>query len=251
MILKGLDLFMEYIMKSNYIVALTGAGISTSTGIPDFRGPHGLYKRKDIPAEKIFDLNYFREDPSLFYKHIGPMLNAFKKAKPTKGHLFLKKLQDLGKLKTVVTQNIDSLHSRAGNTNVIEIHGSFDKFHCVNCNHEVLPEDKNFKDILAKIKEKKVPKCKKCKKGAMKPNVVFFGEYVRDLEKALTEVQKADMLICMGTSLTVYPASTLPGYLHDSSRLVIINQEDTPYDIKAKVVLHEDIDEVVDKLKIL
>lgn len=251
MILKGLDLFMEFIMKSNYIVALTGAGISTSTGISDFRGPNGLYKRKDIPAEKIFDLNYFREDPALFYKHIGSMMSTIKKAKPTKGHLFLKKLQDLGKLKTVVTQNIDGLHNRAGNTNVIELHGNFEKFHCVVCNHEENPDDKNYKDILAKIKEKKVPKCRKCKKGAMKPNVVFFGEYVRDLEKALTEVQKADLLITMGTSLTVYPASTLPGYLHDGSRLVIINNEETPYDIKAKVVLHEDIDEVVDKLKIL
>lgn len=251
MILKGLDLFMDLIMKSNYIVALTGAGISTSTGIQDFRGPNGLYKRKDIPADKIFDLNYFREDPSLFYKYIGTMMNTFKKAKPTKGHLFLKKLQDLGKLKTVVTQNIDGLHTRAGNTNVIELHGNFNRFICVNCNNEVSIEDKPYQDILTRIKEKKVPKCKKCKKGALKPNVVFFGEYVRDLEKALTEVQKADVLITMGTSLSVYPASTLPGYLHDGSRLVIINQEETPYDIKAKVVLHEDIDEVVDKLNIL
>lgn len=251
MILKGLDLFMEFIMKSNYIVALTGAGISTGTGIPDFRGPKGLYKKKDVPAEKILDLNHFREDPTLFYKHIGPLLNMIKKAKPTKGHLFLKKLQDLGKLKTVVTQNIDGLHTKAGNTNVIELHGNFDKYHCVLCNNEVTLEDKNYKDIQAKIKEKKVPRCKKCKKGALKPNVVFFGEYVRDLEKALTEVQKADLLITMGTSLSVYPASTLPGYLHDGSRLVIINNEETPYDIKAKVVLHEDIDEVVAKLKIL
>lgn len=251
MILKGMDLFMDLIMKSNYIVALTGAGISTNAGIPDFRGPKGLYSRKDIPAEKIFDLNYFREDPTLFYKHIGELLNKFKKAKPTKGHLFLKKLQDLGKLKAVVTQNIDGLHTKAGNSNVIEIHGNFNKFICVNCNHEVTSEDKGYAEILTKIKEKKVPKCKKCKKGALKPNVVFFGEYVRDLEIALTEVQRADVLITMGSSLSVYPASTLPSYVRDESKLIIINSQDTPYDVKAKVVLHDDIDDVVEKLKIL
>jgi NAD-dependent deacetylase len=250
MILKGMDLFMDLIMKSHYIVALTGAGISTNAGIPDFRGPNGLYNRKDIPSDKIFDFEYFKEDPSLFYTHIHELISLFDKAKPTKGHLLLKKLEDLGKLKTVVTQNIDGLHQKAGNTNVIELHGNFEKFYCINCNNEVLSDNPVYKDILSSVKSRKVPKCEKCG-NAMKPNVVFFGEYVRDLEKALTEVQKGDMLICIGTSLTVYPAAMLPGYLHDQSKLVIINQQDTPYDEKAKVVLHEDIDGVVDKLKIL
>lgn len=250
MILKGLDLFMDFIMKSNYIVALTGAGISTAAGVPDFRGPKGLYKRKDIPADKIFDIAYFREDPSLFYKHISALLNKFKKAKPTNGHLFLKKLQDLGKLKTVITQNVDGLHTRAGNTNVIEIHGNFDKYHCLNCSFEINRGEKQYPEIEKKLKDKKVPKCKKCK-SPMKPNVVFFGEYVRDLEKALTEVQKSDLLIVMGSSLSVYPAAQLPSYLPDSSRLVIITDQETPYDSKAKVVLREDIDTVVGKLGLI
>ena len=178
MILEGMDLFMDLIIKSNYIVALTGAGISTNAGIPDFRGPNGLYSKKDIPADKIFDLNYFREDPGLFYTYIPELLNEFDKARPTKGHLFLKKLEDLGKLKTIITQNIDGLHTKAGNANIIEIHGNFNRYYCLECNSEVLSTDSDFEDFKNIIREKKVPKCKKCN-GTMKPNVVFFGEYVR------------------------------------------------------------------------
>jgi NAD-dependent deacetylase len=240
---------MDLIMKSNYIVALTGAGISTKAGIPDFRGPNGIYSRKDIPSDKIFDYNYFHEDPTLFYSYIYELLELFQKAKPTKGHRWLKKLQDLGKLKTVVTQNIDGLHLQAGNNQVIEIHGNFNKFYCMQCNHEVNVKDEEYSIIMDKVKAKSVPYCEKCG-GTYKPNVVFFGEYVRDLEKALTEVQKADLLITIGTSLTVYPAAMLPGYLADTSKLVIINNDETPYDTKAKVVLNDDIDVVVDQLGI-
>ncbi len=250
MILQGMDLFMDLIMKSSYIVALTGAGISTHAGITDFRGPNGLYSRKDIPADKIFDINYFKQDPALFYNFINDLLNLFEKAKPTKGHKFLKKLETLGKLKAIITQNIDGLHKKAGNSNIIELHGNFEKFYCIECNDEIYPDSPPYKKILSLIKSKKVPRCQKCN-GIIKPNIVFFGEYVRDLEKALTEIQKADLMITMGASLTVYPASTLPSYLADSSKLVIINNMETPFDTKAKVVLHEDIDDIVDKLKIL
>ena len=250
MILQGIDLFMDLIMKSNYIVALTGAGISTQAGIPDFRGPNGLYSRTDMPADKLFDIEYFKSNPSLFYNHFSELAEIFEKALPTKGHKFLKKLEVLGKLKTVITQNIDSLHKKAGNSNVIELHGNFEKYHCMECNDEILPEDPLFNEIVKEMKNRRVPKCAKCG-GIMKPDVVFFGEYVRDLEKALTEIQKADLMVTMGTSLTVYPASTLPSYLPDSSKLVIVNEMDTPFDSKAKVVLHEDIEKVVDKLKII
>jgi NAD-dependent deacetylase len=174
----------------------------------------------------------------------------FEKAQPTKGHIFLKKLETLGKLKSVITQNIDGLHKKASNSNIIELHGNFDKFYCINCYNEIALTDPLYRGIYSGMKNGIVPKCVKCG-GYIKPNVVFFGEYVRDLEKALTEVQKSDLLITMGTSLTVYPASTLPSYLPDGSKLVIINKMETPFDSKAKVVLHEDIETVVDKLKIL
>ncbi len=248
MILKGIDLFMDLIPKSKYIVALTGAGISTKAGVPDFRGPGGIYSRKDIPGEKLFSIDEFRADPSLFYRHVGDLFLPFRNARPTKGHLFLKKLEDLGKLKSVVTQNIDGLHRKAGNSYVIEVHGNFDTFVCTaSFQHPVEP----LNDRLVQcIENKEVAKCAVC--GApMKPNVVFFGEPVQGLEKALTEVQKADLLIVMGSSLTVYPVAQLPSYLSVGQRLVIVNQQETPYDDRADAVIHEDIDAVVDKLKIL
>lgn len=250
MVLQGIDLLMDFVMKSNYIVALTGAGISTKAGIPDFRGPNGLYARKDIPADKIFELEYFKNDPKLYYTYINELQDLIDKAKPTVAHQFLKKLENLGKLKTVITQNIDSLHHKAGNSQVIELHGNFDKYQCIGCYSEVLAGSPEYQDIQKHIQNKTVAVCAKCG-GSMKPNVVFFGEYVRDLEKALTEVQKADLLLTLGTSLTVYPAAMLPSYIHDKAKLVIINQGETPYDDKAKVVLHEEIDSVVERLKIL
>jgi NAD-dependent deacetylase len=250
MVLSEIDLLMDLLMKSKYIVAITGAGISTNAGIPDFRGPGGLYSREGIPGEKIFNLEYFKENPSLFYEAMPDLLHLFLEAKPTKGHCFLKKLEDLGKLKTVITQNIDGLHKKAGNSYTIELHGNFEKFYCLNCYQEIFEADEAYREILNNIESKKTPLCKKCG-GIIKPNVVFFGEYVRDLEKALTEVQKADLLLVIGSSLTVYPAATLPSYLDDTAKLAIINQMETPYDSKAKVVLHEDIDSIAEKLKIL
>src|SRR5271157_2297336 len=107
MILQGIDLFMELIMKSDYIVSLTGAGISTNAGIPDFRGPNGLYSKNDMPADKLFDIDYFKNNPELFYDHFSELAEMFVNAAPTKGHQFLKKLEILGKLKAVITQNID------------------------------------------------------------------------------------------------------------------------------------------------
>lgn len=246
--MNGIDLLMDFIPKSKYIVALTGAGISTGAGVPDFRGPNGLYSRKDVPGEKLFSIDYFREDPALFYRYVGELLLPFRKAEPTKGHKFLKKLEDLGKLKSVVTQNIDGLHRKAGNSYVIEVHGNFDFFVCTaSFQHPSEPLDDR---ILGCIERGEVAKCKAC--GApLKPNVVFFGEPVQGLEKALTEVQKADLLIVLGSSLTVYPVAQLPGYLSDDQKLVIVNQQETPYDDRADAVIRDDIDSVVEKLGIL
>jgi NAD-dependent deacetylase len=246
MLLEGLDLFMDSLSKSKYIVALTGAGISTNAGIQDFRGPNGIYKRKDIPGEKIFEIKYFNENPSDFYSVFSEMIDTYANAIPTKGHLFLKKLEDIGRLKTVITQNIDGLHQKAGNTNVIEVHGSFSNFYCLSCG-KVFPMNS---DLVSVVRKGKIPLCDICK-AALKPDVVFFGEPVHGLEKALTEVQRADMLITMGTSLTVYPVATLPSYITDSTMLVIINNEPTQYDHRAKIVLNEDIDIIVERTKLL
>ncbi|OHD54607.1 MAG: hypothetical protein A2Y33_04360 [Spirochaetes bacterium GWF1_51_8] len=246
MILEGLDLFMDTLSRSKYIVALTGAGISTSAGIADFRGPNGIYKRKDIPGEKIFDIDYFRQNPQDFYGLLSELIDSFTNAVPTKGHMFLKKLEDIGRLKTVITQNIDGLHKKAGNTNVIEVHGSFSQYVCITCGKIIPADDK----IIETIRKGKVPKCSACE-GILKPDVVFFGEPVHGLEKALTEVQKADMVIAMGTSLSVYPVATLPSYISDTTMLVILNNQPTQYDRRAKIVLNEDIDTLVAKTKLL
>ncbi|MGC8765317.1 MAG: SIR2 family NAD-dependent protein deacylase [Brevinematia bacterium] len=247
---EALDVFMELIVKSNYIVALTGAGISTNSGIPDFRGPGGLYSREDLPFERLFSIEYFRGNPFFFYSNFSEILKSINNALPNKGHLFLKKLEDLGRLKVIITQNIDELHKKAGNSCVIELHGNLSRFVCLSCNNEVKRESDEYSLILDKALLGNVPACFKCG-GVLKPDVVFFGEYVHDLEKALTEVQRADLLLTMGTSLTVYPASTLPSYISETAKLVIINNQPTPYDEKAKVVLHDDIDTIVEKLKIL
>lgn len=250
MILNGLDLFMDLLMKSEYTVALTGAGLSTTAGISDFRGPNGLYNRKDIPGDKLFDIAAFKEDPSLFYRFIPELFGQINTAEPTAGHQLLAKLEKLGKIKTVVTQNIDGLHTRAGNKNVIELHGSMDRFVCTGCQKEFTRESPEDASIREKALKGEVPYCPTCH-ASVKPAIVFFGEYVRDLEKAMTEVQKADLLIVMGSSLTVYPAGMLPGYLHDQAKLVIMNMQETPYDHKAKVLLREPIDEVVAKTRLL
>ncbi|MCX7821718.1 MAG: NAD-dependent protein deacylase [Brevinematales bacterium] len=244
-----LDILMELIVKSSHIVALTGAGISTNSGIPDFRGPNGLY-RGNNEFEKLFSIEYFREHPNFFYSNFNEMFHKIKNANPNKGHMFLKKLEDMGKLKVIITQNIDGLHKKAGNTNVIELHGNLEKFICISCYHLIENDTEQYKKAIDKMSNKDVPHCEKCN-GILKPDVVFFGEYVHDLEKALTEVQKADLLLTIGTSLVVYPASTLPSYIDEKAKLVIINREPTPYDEKAKVVLYEDIDVIADKLKIL
>ncbi len=248
--LEAFDILMELIVKSNYIVALTGAGISTNSGIPDFRGPKGLYSRGDLAFEKLFSIEYFRENPLFFYSNFADILKLINEAVPNKGHLFLKKLEDLGKLKVVITQNIDGLHKKAGNSYVIELHGNLSKFICLFCNYEIVRDSDEYLKVIDIALSKNVPHCQKCN-GVLKPDVVFFGEYVHELEKALTEVQKADLLLTIGTSLTVYPASTLPSYIGENSKLVIINNQPTPYDERAKVVINEDIDTVVDRLKIL
>lgn len=242
MLTEQYDKLMDLILKSKNIVALTGAGISTTAGIPDFRSPKGIYADPSIDGERVFDIHVFREDPTIFGRFFVKFYPAMRDAEPTKGHLLLKKLEDMGKLRSVITQNIDGLHTKAGNTNVIEVHGHVREYVCNRSVHH----RKNTDELSeAQMKDKVV--CPDC--GAyMKPDVIFFGEHVKDLEKALTEIQRADLVLVLGTSLTVYPVAGLPGYCHDNTKLVIINDSETPYDHIADLVLSEDIDTVAVKL---
>ncbi|HOF34546.1 MAG TPA: Sir2 family NAD-dependent protein deacetylase [Spirochaetota bacterium] len=237
--MEGAEKLAELIRQSEKIAVLTGAGISTSAGIPDFRGPEGLYSRKDIDAEKLFDINYFHYNPNLFYEAIPEFYEGCEKARPTSGHNFIKKLEDNNKLYLLVTQNIDGLHEKAGSTNVINIHGNFKKFICIKCSSE-FPENETIK---ASVKASRVPICPKCG-GVMKPTVVFFGESVIGFEEAASRIQKADLFIAIGSTLMVNPAAILPQYLSHDASFAIINKGKTPYDSIADINIQEDIDTV-------
>lgn len=242
---RSLDLLMDFLQKSRSLVVITGAGISTKAGIPDFRSQTGLYRQQNI-NESLFHIDFFREHTQEFYSMFAPLYEKISAAQPTYAHRFLKRMEELGRLKTIITQNIDGLHHKAGSSNVIEIHGHLRQWDCLSCRASY--------GIAAwieeKIKSKEVPTCQACG-GWLKPHVVFFGEYVMGLEKAMQAVQTADLLMVLGSSLVVYPVAGLPGYRDEEAYFVIINKEPTPLDDEADVAIHDDIDETLQKLGFL
>ncbi len=193
----------EFIRQARNVVALTGAGISTAAGIRDFRGPQGLYVTREYDAETIFDIDAFRRDPAPFYDFTRDFLGVIHTVEPTFTHRFLAELEASSKLKCVVTQNIDSLHQKAGSKRVIPIHGDYWSSHCLECGGEF-----DLPNMERLIHETKVPHCD-CG-GLIKPDVVFFGEGVHDFETAASAITASDLLLVLGSSLMVYPASLLP-----------------------------------------
>ena len=191
------------VKNSSRIVALTGAGISTAAGIPDFRGKNGIYTTKKYPPD-VFDIDRFDRDPSAFYGFAKDFIEFGEKLEPTFTHRWLAGLEAAGKLGCVITQNIDGMHQRAGTKNIIELHGGFDKSYCRNCSAEY-----GFAELKNKIREEKIPKCVRCG-GVIKPDIVFFGEPVKRVREAEQIVRDSDLLFVIGTSLTVYPAAALP-----------------------------------------
>ncbi|MGL4388804.1 MAG: SIR2 family NAD-dependent protein deacylase [Brevinema sp.] len=236
------DQLMDLILKSENIVALTGAGMSTAAGIPDFRSPKGIYADPSIDGERVFDLNVFKEDPTIFGRFFSRLYPQIENAHPTKGHYMLKKLEDMRKLTCIITQNLDGLHTLAGNTNVIEVHGHTRRFVCIDSVYHFC----DTSEVKMEDVEKGV-RCTQCG-SYMKPNIIFFGEHVKDLEKALTEIQKADLLIVIGTSLSVYPVAGLPGYCKDNTKIVIINESETTLDREADLIINEDVNIVAEKM---
>ena len=216
---------IDFIKNAKYLVAFTGAGVSVLSGIKDFRGKNGLYKTMD--AEKIFDLDVFKETPSFYYSHAKDFIYNLDQKEPAVTHRVLAKLENMGILKAVVTQNIDMLHQKAGSRRVIEVHGSAAHHHCIYCGFEATLED-----VLDKARRGDVPTCKKCG-GAMKPDITFFGEALpqRALNDAISEMKRATSLMVLGSSLTVYPAAALPSYvLEGGGALMIVNDMQTSYD---------------------
>ncbi|OGX06563.1 MAG: RNA polymerase subunit sigma [Omnitrophica WOR_2 bacterium GWA2_47_8] len=224
-----------FIKEAKSIVALTGAGISTNAGIPDFRGPKGLYVTKQYDADKIFDIEHFLEDPLPFFEFARDFLSLEQKLKPTHAHLFLSKLEREGKLKGLVTQNIDSLHQTAGSKNVYEMHGSFWESYCLNC-FQRFPYEK----LKEKLFKEKIPLCK-CG-GVIKPDVVFFGENVKFLSESSRLAETADLFFVIGTSCVVYPAAMLPKLTSGKIIVVNIDKVNTHSD-NVVVEVQDDIDQ--------
>lgn len=211
------------IRGSASMVALTGAGISTAAGIPDFRGPNGLYVTKRYDPDTVFNISHFRKDPRPFYEFTRDFADMVKNIRPTFTHRFLSVLEEKGILKAVITQNIDALHHYAGSRNVIELHGSYWSASCTMCDGYSV-EGKSYEWWTESIRtspRSPVIICPHCK-GVVKPDVVFFGEAVRDYEKAAEMVERCDLLLVLGSSLEVFPAAMLPRMTN--APVVVVNR---------------------------
>jgi NAD-dependent deacetylase len=234
----------EKIRNAKHCVALTGAGVSTLSGIRDFRGKNGLYNEMD--AEKIFDIGYFEKDPTFYYKAAGSFIYNIDEKEPSIVHRVLGDLEDRGFVKALITQNIDLLHTKGGSKRVIEIHGSPKLHYCMHCSGIRMP----FDEAAALVKAGELPKCPKCGR-VLKPAITFFGESlpIDALNEAVQEAQEADLMLVLGTSLTVNPAASIPGYtLRKGGEIVIVNNMPTPMDNTA-VLRFEDLGEVFEALK--
>lgn len=233
--------FQELINKSNNIVFFGGAGVSTESGVPDFRSKDGLYNQKyKYPPEVILSSTFFWNKTEDFYDFYKNKMNALN-VMPNITHKFLAELEKAGKLKAIVTQNIDGLHQKAGSKVVYELHGSVHRNYCVHCQKEY--------DGESVFSSSGVPKCT-CG-HVIKPDVVLYGESLDDevVKGVISAISKSDLLIIGGTSLNVYPAAGLVNY-YSGENIVLINKDKTPYDNKATLVINEKLGDVFSKIKI-
>ncbi len=231
----------EIIDDSKRIVFFGGAGVSTESGIPDFRSEDGLYSQKySYPPEQIVSHTFYMRNTQEFYRFYRDRM-IFPDAKPNEAHLKLAELEKEGKLSCVITQNIDGLHQMAGSKNVIELHGSVHRNYCESCG--------KFYPLSAVMGSSKIPKCE-CG-GRIKPDVVLYEEGLKedDLVRATEEIAAADTLIIGGTSLVVYPAAGLVRYF-GGRHLVVINKSEISADKSAELVINESIGKVMERIKV-
>lgn len=236
---------VELIEKSKNIVAMTGAGISTPSGIPDFRSPNsGLWDEVDPLA--VASIHAFRRNPQRFYNWIHPLSRLVLEAAPNPAHHALVELERMGKLKAVITQNIDDLHSKAGSQTLFELHGHLRHVTCIQC-YQV----QDSRDIFKKfIDDRQVPHCPRCG-GVLKPNVILFGEQLpmQEFVAAQLVLKQSDLVLIAGSSLEVAPASDLPAAaLQNGARLIIINHQPTYLDPKANLIIRGDVSEVLPQI---
>ena len=232
--MQQIDFLQEWIQESQRIAFLGGAGVSTESGIPDFRSENGHYqaiRQFGYPPETLLSRSFFMRHTDVFYEYYRSALLA-PDVEPNPAHYALAKLEEAGKLTAVITQNIDGLHQKAGSKNVLELHGSILRNHCMDCG--------KFYDLEAILNSTGVPRCA-CG-GVIKPDVVLYEEGLdsKTLSSAVTHIQRADLFIVGGTSLCVYPAAGLINY-YNGDRLVLINKSETDYDDRADLILRKPI----------
>lgn len=235
----GIERFKELVSESDNIVFFGGAGVSTESGIPDFRSVDGLYNQKwKYPPETILSRTFFERNPEEYYRFHREKL-VIDGVKPNRAHLRLAELEQEGKLKAVITQNIDGLHQAAGSKNVLELHGSILRAYCSRCKKGYDADIINYGEG--------VPRCT-CG-GVIRPDIVLYEEPLDGdiMQSAVHYIANADVLIIGGTSLNVYPAAGLINY-YRGNKLVLINLSETPYDSYADLVIHEKIGEVFSQI---
>lgn len=235
----------DWMRGANCVVVLTGAGISTESGIPDFRGPQGVWTRNP-GAERLATIDHYLSSREARVQAWRNRLESpMWRAEPNAGHYALVELERKGKLDTLITQNVDGLHQKAGSSpeRVVEIHGTVHRYVCLNCG-----DGGPIEDVLERVRKgEEDPPCRRCG-GILKSATISFGQNLipEVLERCYRAAQRCDLFLAIGTSLVVYPAAYLPGTaLENGARLVIINGEPTPYDDYAHAVLHERIGEVL------
>lgn len=240
-----ITLAADLIKNSHHTVVLTGAGISTASGIPDFRSPQaGLWTRFD-PLQ-VASLTAFRHNPEKFYQWLHPMATQMLAAKPNPAHIALARLEDSGHISTIITQNIDGLHTQAGSKNVLEVHGSINTMTCTNC-YRQYPSTQFIDEY---IQQGKIPYCPYCH-SILKPDVILYDEQlpVNTWLKAEEATKQSDLMLVAGTSLEVMPSAKLPiEALDHGAHLVIINNTDTFMDVRAEVLIHADVAEILPKI---
>lgn len=235
-----INILIEWIKESNNIVFFGGAGVSTESGLKDFRSVDGLYNEKyDYPPEEILSHSFFRDYTDEFYKFYKDKLNT-NGLKPNITHVVLEKLESIGKLKAIITQNIDGFHQEAGSKNVLELHGSIKRNYCIDC-HKFYDDDYIFNS-------KGIPTCD-CG-GIVKPDVVLYEEGLdsNTVKDTIKYISEADLLIIGGTSLNVYPATSYLKYFK-GKHLVLINRDKTMYDNDCDLVINDNLGKVFTEIK--
>lgn len=243
MMSKEYEKVMELLQCSKRGFALTGAGVSTLSGIPDFRtDDSGIWDRFD--RDRIFNISVFYRHPELFYEFAREQIYGLHNAKPSEAHLLLAELEKRGMINAVATQNIDGLHHEAGSETVYELHGHARSSHCIDCGRYY-----SIEETVERLKDVEYPLCD-CG-SPIKPDVIFYGEQlpVDALNRSMSLAQKCDLLLVMGTSLVVYPVAFIPQLAKESgASIIIFNKTETPFDSQADVVIRDDLKEASNDL---